>query len=82
MLNDLIAWDEVMHLSEDADNDLHVRLELVRNSLVFSRLPLEVVETAFRKMAIEEVKAGQDIIRMGDEGDAYDIICTGTAESY
>jgi rhodanese-related sulfurtransferase len=82
MLNDLIAWDEVVHMSEDVDDALHERLELVRNSLVFRRLPLEVVETAFRNMAIEEVKAGQDIICMGDEGDAYYIICKGTAESY
>ena len=82
MLNDLIAWDEVVHLSEDVDDALHERLELVRNSLVFRRLPLEVVETAFRNMAIEEVKAGQDIICMGDEGDAYYIICKGSAESY
>jgi CRP-like cAMP-binding protein len=82
LLNDLLAWDEVVHLSEDIDSALHERLELVRNSLVFRRLPLEVVETAFRKMAIEEVKAGQDIICMGEEGDAYYIICKGTAESY
>ena len=82
MLNDLIAWDEVVHMSEDVDDALHERLDLVRNSLVFRRLPLEVVETAFRNMAIEEVKAGQDIICMGEEGDAYYIICKGTAESY
>jgi rhodanese-related sulfurtransferase len=82
MLDDLIAWDEVVHLSEDIDGDLHERLELVRNSLVFRRLPLEVVETAFKSMQVKEVKAGEDIIRMGEEGNAYYIISQGTAETY
>ncbi|VAW74369.1 hypothetical protein MNBD_GAMMA15-1351 [hydrothermal vent metagenome] len=82
MLDDLIAWDEVVHLSEDGDSELHDRLELVRNSLVFRRLPLEVVETAFKKMEVVEVKTGENIITMGDEGDAYYIISSGTAETY
>ena len=82
MLNDLIAWDEVVHLMEDTDTDLHDRLEQVRNSLVFRRLPLEVVETAFKRMKIHETKAGEDIIRMGEEGDAYYIINEGKAEAF
>ena len=82
MLNDLIAWDEVVHLSEDGDSELHDRLELVRNSLVFRRLPLEVVETAFKSMEVVEIKAGDNIITMGDEGNAYFIISSGTAETY
>jgi len=82
MLDDLIAWDEVVHLSEDGDSELHDRLELVRNSLVFRRLPLEVIETAFKKMEVVEVKSGENIITMGDEGDAYFIISSGTAETY
>ncbi len=82
MLDNLIAWDEVVHLSEETDSELHERLELVRNSLVFRRLPLEVVETAFKKMEIVEVKSGENIITMGDEGDAYFIISKGTAETY
>jgi CRP-like cAMP-binding protein len=82
MLDNLIAWDEMVHLSEDIDSELHDRLELVRNSLVFRRLPLEQVEAAFKRMDVKTVKAGEDIIRMGDEGDAYFIISEGTAESY
>jgi len=82
MLDNLIAWDEVVHLSEDQDEDLHQRLELVRNSLVFRRLPLEVVETAFKRMKVQEVKAGENIICMGEEGNAYYIISSGTAETY
>ncbi len=82
MLDNLIAWDEVVHLSEESDAELHERLELVRNSLVFRRLPLEVIETAFKRMEIVEVKAGENIITMGEEGDAYYIISKGTAETY
>ncbi|WJW74978.1 cyclic nucleotide-binding domain-containing protein [Thiohalobacter sp. IOR34] len=82
MLDNLIAWDEVVHLSEETDAELHERLELVRNSLVFRRLPLEVVETAFKRMEVVEVKAGENIITMGEDGDAYYIIHKGTAETY
>lgn len=82
MLNDLIAWDEVVHLSEDTDDELHERLELVRNSLVFRRLPLELIETAFKQMEIKTVKAGEDIVRMGENGDAFYVISQGSAETY
>jgi hypothetical protein len=33
VLGILIAWDEVVHLSEETDSKRHDRLELVRNSL-------------------------------------------------
>ncbi len=82
MLDNLIAWDEMVHLSEDSDSELHTRLDLVRNSLVFRRLPLELLESAFRRMEIRTVAAGMDIIRMGEDGDAFYIISRGTAETY
>ena len=82
MLDNLIAWDEMVHLTEDTDSELHDRLELVRNSLVFRRLPLEQVEAAFKRMEVKTVKAGEDIIRMGEDGDAYYIISEGSAETY
>lgn len=82
MLDNLIAWDEMVHLSEESDTELHDRLELVRNSLVFRRLPLELVEAAFRSMEVKTVEAGEDIIRMGEDGDAFYIISQGSAETY
>lgn len=82
MLDNLIAWDEMVHLTEETDSELHDRLELVRNSLVFRRLPLELIESAFKRMEIKTVKAGEDIIRMGEDGDAYYIISQGAAETY
>ncbi len=83
MLDDLISWDEVMHLMEDSeDEELVHRMEQVRNSLVFRRLPLELVDTAFRRMKCQTTKAGEDIITMGEEGDSYYIITGGKAEVY
>jgi len=72
----------MVHLSEDTDNELHERLELVRNSLVFRRLPLELIESAFKRMEVRTAKAGEDIIRVGEDGDAFYIISQGTAETY
>ena len=37
MLDDLIAWDEVVHLMEDTDADLHERLEQAKTSFVLVR---------------------------------------------
>lgn len=83
MLDDLISWDEVVHMMEESgDSELHHRLEQVRNSLVFRRLPLEMVELAFKRMQTKKVKAGEDIITMGEQGDSYYIITAGTAEVY
>jgi rhodanese-related sulfurtransferase len=82
MLDKLISWDEVVHMMEDTGEDTAKLLERVRNSLVFRRLPLEMVESAFKKMRCEQVKAGQYVIKQGDEGDAYYIIVSGTAEVY
>lgn len=82
MLDNLIAWDEMVHLSEETDDTVHDRLELVRNSLVFRRLPLELLESAFKRMDVRTVKSGEDIIRMGEDGDAYYVISQGTAETY
>ena len=82
LLDKLISWDEVVHMMEDTDVEMHRLMDMVRNSLVFRRLPLETVELAFKRMTCQEVKKGQEVIRMGDEGDAYYIITSGTAEVY
>ncbi len=83
LLDDLISWDEVVHMMEDSgDSELTARLEKVRNSLVFRRLPLELVEIAFKKMKERTVKAGDDIITMGEQGDSYYIITEGKADVY
>jgi len=82
MLDDLIAWDEVVHVTEDGDPDLHRRIEKVRNSLVFKRLPMECVEEAFARMETLPVKKDQVVIKQGEDGDAYYVITKGAAEVY
>jgi rhodanese-related sulfurtransferase len=66
MLDNVIACDEMVHLIEETDSERHGRLELVRDSLAFRRLPLEPLESAFEWMDIKTVKAGEDIIRMDE----------------
>lgn len=82
LLDKLISWDEVVHMMEDTDAEMHQLMDQVRNSLVFRRLPLETVQMAFKRMQCKNVKKGQEVIRQGEEGDAYYIITAGTAEVY
>lgn len=81
MLNDLISWDEMVHLTEN-NKELHEHLEIIRNTLVFRRLPMECLEEVFKRMKPIEGKAGQEIIRQGDEGDAFYVLTEGSAEVY
>ena len=81
-LDDLISWDGIHQFTCSTDNELYARMDLVRNSLVFKRLPLAVVEEAFRRMKTVEVKAGQEVIRQGEDGDAYYVIDEGFAEAF
>ena len=82
LLDNLISWDEVVHMMEESGDELAALMEKVRNSLVFRRLPLETVEAAFHRMRTREVKAGEWVIRQGEEGDAYYIITRGRAEVF
>lgn len=82
ILDDLIAWDEVFNIAQENDIELSKKMEKVRNTLVFRRLPLEVIETAFKKMSFSDIKAGDDIITIGEEGDSYYIIAEGTADVF
>lgn len=80
MLDDLISWDEFVHMMEDENKSLAKALDKVRNSLVFRRMPLELVETAFSRMHTIEVKKGDTAIKQGEEGNSYYIITSGSAE--
>jgi rhodanese-related sulfurtransferase len=80
MLDNLISWDEVVHMTEACDPETYQRMEHIRNSLVFRRLPLECVEMAFQRMTTIDVKAGQEVIRHGTDGDAFYILTSGKAE--
>jgi len=80
MLDDLISWDEFVHMMEDENETLAKALDKVRNSLVFRRMPLELVETAFSRMHSVNVKKGDTAIKQGEEGNSYYIITSGSAE--
>ena len=80
MLDDLISWDEFVHMMEDSNEAIASALDKVRNSLVFRRMPLELVETAFSRMHTVKVKKGETAIKQGEEGNSYYIITQGSAE--
>jgi len=80
MLDDLISWDEMVHMMEEDKPELADRLEQVRNSLVFRRMPLELVEMAFARMKILHVKKGESAVKQGEEGNSFYIITEGSAE--
>lgn len=79
MLNDLISWDAMVNHSED-NEELHAHLEIIRNTLVFRRLSMDRVEEAFRRMKPMQGKAGQEIMRQGEEGTAFYMLTEGSAE--
>ena len=82
MLDQLLSWDEIVHVTEASDRLLHEQIKSVRNSLVFRRLPMECVEEAFRRMNLMTVKAGQNIITQGEAGDAFYVITRGKADVF
>jgi CRP-like cAMP-binding protein len=82
MIDDLISWGEVARMMEDTNEELARQLERVRNSLVFRRLPLVLVEMAFSRMHTVNLKAGEIAIQQGAEGNSYYIITKGAAEVY
>ena len=82
MLDELISWDELVHMMEETNEDLACQMEKVRNSLVFRRLPAEMVELAFSKMHTVKVAKGEAAVKQGEEGNSYYIINEGSAEVY
>jgi CRP-like cAMP-binding protein len=80
IIDDLISWEAVIQDHADDSDAVRQRMELVRNSLVFRRLPWEAVEAAFERMQPVAVKAGQTVVQQGEQGDAFYIITSGRAE--
>ncbi len=80
LLDELLAWDEIVHFAEETNAPLHDALEGVRDSLAFRRMPLECVESAFQRMHVVSARTGEEIVREGEEGDAFYILQSGRAE--
>ncbi len=82
MLDDIISWDDTFNTIEDVTVEIFGRINLIRNSLVFRRLPYHCIESAFSRLHLREVQKGENVISIGDEGDAYYIITEGRAEVF
>ena len=55
-------------------------LRLVRDTAPFQRIPLENAERAFASLREWPVVAGEEIVKMGKEADAFYVIAAGRAE--
>ena len=80
VLDDIISWEAILNDPADIDESVRERMEMVRNSLVFRRLPWEAVEAAFQRMKRVQAPAGKTVVREGEQGDAFYIITSGRAE--
>lgn len=73
-LDTIIAWD---HIGKESKESVK-HLDIIRNTLVFSRLPMEYIESAFSKMKRSVMKSGETI--QGEKCDAYYLILSGRVE--
>jgi len=78
-LDFLVALNEVVNLLDPGNAEAAKRAQLVKYSKAFRRLPVESIVEAIRRLKQMPVKAGQEVIRQGDPGDAYYIIEEGEA---
>ncbi len=76
-LDYLLSWEELA--KGRGDESVVSSMQVVRNSLAFRRLPLEAVEEAFKRMQTMGVEAGAEVVRQGEEGDAFYVILEGEA---
>jgi len=78
----LLTWDqssgyEVNDIEEAADGDWMTRL---LTSKALARIPATNIQALFMKVENMKVRAGQQIISQGDEGDYYYIISEGRCQ--
>jgi CRP-like cAMP-binding protein len=79
-LDTLLTWDQssgyevqdVQQMEQQGD-----WMTQLLNTKSLSRLPAANIQTLFMKVEQIEVKAGEDVIRQGDEGDYYYIVRSG-----
>ena len=77
-LDTLASWQELAsHARQNGSTVLAGRLERVRHSLAFRRLPLEHVEQALSRMTPRRFAAGETVLTKGEAGDAFYLIWSG-----
>lgn len=74
ILDTIIAWD---HIGRETKNTVKY-IDMIRNTLVFQRLPIEYIENAFSRMKPSQFLKGESI--SADQSDAYYLILSGKAE--
>lgn len=80
-LDTLSSWAELKaHAMQSCDREVVQRLLSVKQSVAFRRLPLDQVLEALRRMKPRQVKAGEDIVKQGEPGDAFYLIWSGQAD--
>jgi len=74
ILDTIIAWD---HIGRETKKTVKY-IDMIRNTLVFQRLPIEYIENAFSRMKPSQFNKGESI--PADQSDAYYLILSGRAE--
>ena len=74
ILDTIIAWD---HIGRETRNTVKY-IDMIRNTLVFQRLPIEYIVNAFSRMKPSQFSKGETI--SADKSDAYYLILSGRAE--
>lgn len=74
ILDTIIAWD---HIGRESSQPVKY-IDIIRNTLVFSRLPIEFIESAFSRMRPCKMKQDESI--EPGNSDAYYLILSGRAE--
>jgi len=74
ILDTIIAWDYISHETRKAVQ----HLDIIRNTLVFQRLPIEYIQSAFSRMKPSSFVKGETI--SANKSDAYYLIINGKAE--
>lgn len=74
LLDTIIAWD---HISNETHQGVNY-IDMIRNTLVFQRLPIQYIKRAFSRMKPCDFKKGESI--PAEQCDAYYLILTGKAE--
>jgi len=74
ILDNIIAWD---HIGRESRNTVKY-IDIIRNTLVFQRLPITFIENAFSRMKHAHLNKGESIA--AEKCDAYYLILSGSAE--
>lgn len=79
-LDYLLSWSVMLSDLPAEDETVRSRLKQLRYPTIFMNLPFTNVIKAFQRMKAQRIKAGDEIIRQGEQGDTFYIIESGRAE--